>query len=211
MKSHHCESRIANCELFATRGADTSTWRPRQLVFGNRQSAVLILAALILNCASAQAQSVAPSPQPDEVRQLQQKVRDLQHEVERLRQEAPAGAQEMQAGRLHHNEDNGLFRIMPANITEWVWFLAGMAGEFVFFLRFVVQWIASERMKRTIVPMAFWHLSLVGTAMVLAYAIYKLDPVFILAYSLNIFIYVRNLSIARRHQETQAVMEKTAE
>lgn len=131
----------------------------------------------------------------------------------------------MQAGRLHHNEeapsataemssrreDKGLFRIMPANITEWVWFLTGMVGEFVFFLRFVVQWIASERKKRTVVPMAFWHLSLAGTAMVLAYAIYKLDPVFILAYSLNIFIYVRNLTIARRHQETQAVMEKTAE
>lgn len=209
----HCELRIPNCEFFAETGPDSSPGRLGQPKSALRipQFAILILAALILNCASAHAQSTAPGTQVDEVRQFQQKLRDLQHEVEQLRQEALAGRPGMQAGRLHHNEDKGLFRIMPANITEWVWFLTGMVGEFVFFLRFVVQWIASERKKRTVVPMAFWHLSLAGTAMVLAYAIYKLDPVFILAYSLNIFIYVRNLTIARRHQETQAVMEKTAE
>jgi len=85
---------------------------------------------------------------------------------------------------------------------EWTWFLVGLTGQFTFFLRFVVQWIASERRKRTVVPMAFWYLSLGGTLMVLSYAIYRLDPVFIAAYSLNIFIYVRNLHIARRSPRT---------
>ena len=101
--------------------------------------------------------------------------------------------------------------LLPKTLIEWVWLGTGLVGEFVFFLRFVVQWIATERARRTVVPMAFWHLSLIGTAMVLAYAFYKLDPVFILAYSLNIFIYVRNLIIARRHPEQEVVMEKESE
>ena len=80
----------------------------------------------------------------------------------------------------------------------WAMFLIGLAGEGVFFLRFVVQWYASEKRKQTVVPLLFWHLSLIGTFMVLAYAIYIINWVFILAYSLNVFLYVRNLSIARR-------------
>ena len=95
--------------------------------------------------------------------------------------------------------------------ADLVWFLVGMIGEGVFFLRFVVQWIASERKKRTVVPVVFWHLSLLGTFMVLAYAIRQVDPVFMLAYSLNMFIYVRNLSIARAHPEREVVAEKTSE
>ncbi len=101
--------------------------------------------------------------------------------------------------------------MLPKPFIEWIWLITGLAGEFVFFLRFVVQWIATERAKRTVVPMAFWHLSLIGTGLVLAYALYLLSPVFILAYSLNIFIYVRNLYIARRQPVREAVMEKTSE
>ncbi|HAU36101.1 MAG TPA: hypothetical protein DCX07_00090 [Phycisphaerales bacterium] len=101
--------------------------------------------------------------------------------------------------------------MLPITLAAWLWFVVGFGGEFVFFLRFVVQWLASERHKRTVVPMAFWHLSLVGTAMVLAYAVYRIDPVFILAYSLNVVIYVRNLYIARNNPALQAVMEKESE
>jgi lipid-A-disaccharide synthase-like uncharacterized protein len=96
----------------------------------------------------------------------------------------------------------------PAGIA---WFAVGMTGEFVFLMRFVVQWIASERRKKTVVPVVFWHLSLVGTFMVLAYAVRQMDPVFMLAYSLNVVIYVRNLSIARAHPEREAAAEKTSE
>jgi lipid-A-disaccharide synthase-like uncharacterized protein len=86
-----------------------------------------------------------------------------------------------------------------------------MLGEGVFFLRFVVQWWASERKKRTVVPMLFWHLSLVGTVIVLAYAVYVVNWVFMLAYSLNIVIYVRNLAIAKRKPTLEAVMERESE
>jgi lipid-A-disaccharide synthase-like uncharacterized protein len=87
---------------------------------------------------------------------------------------------------------------MPTSAASWTWFIVGILGEGVFFMRFVVQWWASEKKKRTVVPMAFWHLSLIGTAMVLAYSVYIVSWVFILAYSLNVFLYVRNLAIARR-------------
>jgi lipid-A-disaccharide synthase-like uncharacterized protein len=101
--------------------------------------------------------------------------------------------------------------LIPKSPAEWFWVITGLVGQFVFFLRFVVQWIASERQKRTVVPMVFWHLSLIGTLMVLAYALYRIDPVFILAYSLNIFIYVRNLVIAKRSPEMAAFAEKQSE
>jgi lipid-A-disaccharide synthase-like uncharacterized protein len=100
---------------------------------------------------------------------------------------------------------------MPQTLAEWVWLIVGLVGEFVFFLRFVVQWLATERARRTVVPVSFWYLSLGGTFMVLAYALYKLDPVFILAYSLNVLIYVRNLVIARRNPQQAAVAEKASE
>jgi len=99
----------------------------------------------------------------------------------------------------------------PDSVSGWVWLGVGFLGQFVFFMRFVVQWIATERARRTVVPMLFWHLSLAGTVLVLAYACYKIDPVFMLAYSLNIFIYVRNVIIARRQPAAAMVMEKEAE
>ncbi len=104
-----------------------------------------------------------------------------------------------------------LSRMAPATSGGWLWLVLGIGGEFVFFMRFVVQWWASERRKRTVVPMMFWHLSLVGTGLVLAYALYRIDPVFILAYSLNVFIYVRNLMIARRNPAMETVEEKLSE
>ncbi len=99
----------------------------------------------------------------------------------------------------------------PDNLAEAIWVTVGFVGQFIFFLRFVVQWLASERQKRTVVPIAFWYLSLGGTVLVLSYAVHKVDPVFIMAYSLNIFLYVRNLIIAKRHPEAEAVAEKTSE
>lgn len=103
--------------------------------------------------------------------------------------------------------------MLPKSFIEWLWLIVGFVGQFTFFLRFVVQWIASERKQRTVVPIAFWYLSLIGTVMVLSYAVYKRDPVFMAAYSLNIFIYVRNLIIARRcaGTEAEALAEKTSE
>jgi lipid-A-disaccharide synthase-like uncharacterized protein len=78
------------------------------------------------------------------------------------------------------------------------WIGVGLAGNAAFALRFVVQWIASERAGRSVVPLAFWYLSLVGAAVLLAYAIHRRDPIFTLAYLPNGFIYLRNLWLLRR-------------
>ena len=75
------------------------------------------------------------------------------------------------------------------------WLLVGFVGQAVFSARFIVQWIASERAKRSVVPKAFWYLSIVGSVVTLAYAVHKDDPVFCLAYLFNSLIYVRNLML----------------
>ncbi len=78
-----------------------------------------------------------------------------------------------------------------------LWMAIGFVGQFIFGLRFIVQWIATERRKRSVVPVAFWYLSLVGTVVLLTYSVYRLDPVFIAGFSLNMVIYLRNLYFIR--------------
>ena len=78
------------------------------------------------------------------------------------------------------------------------WLLFGLLGNLVFSSRFLVQWIASERARASVVPPVFWHLSLVGSLVLLAYALHRRDPVFVLAYLPNGFVYVRNLVLIRR-------------
>ena len=78
-------------------------------------------------------------------------------------------------------------------MTEIIWVCIGFVGQAIFGARFVIQWIASERRKRSYIPVVFWYLSIVGSAVLLAYSIYKLDPVFIAGQSLNMIIYFRNI------------------
>ena len=73
------------------------------------------------------------------------------------------------------------------------WILLGFVAQAFFTMRFVVQWWASERAKRSVVPVAFWFFSLGGGALLLIYAIQRQDPVFILGQGLGLFIYIRNL------------------
>jgi lipid-A-disaccharide synthase-like uncharacterized protein len=82
--------------------------------------------------------------------------------------------------------------------THALWLGIGFAGQALFSARFLVQWIATERARRSIVPVAFWYFSLGGGLTLLAYAIYKQDPVFILGQAAGIFIYVRNLYFVMR-------------
>ncbi|MFP3937526.1 MAG: lipid-A-disaccharide synthase N-terminal domain-containing protein [Phycisphaerae bacterium] len=91
------------------------------------------------------------------------------------------------------------------------WLIVGFIGQFIFGLRFVVQWIATERAKRSVVPVAFWYLSLLGTVITLTYAIYRLDPVFIASFSLNLIIYVRNLYFIHRKPPVGETAEPSAE
>jgi lipid-A-disaccharide synthase-like uncharacterized protein len=73
------------------------------------------------------------------------------------------------------------------------WVLFGFMGQAMFSVRFILQWIASEKRKESVIPVAFWYFSLGGGLILLAYAIRQMDPVFIVAYLLNPIIYVRNL------------------
>jgi lipid-A-disaccharide synthase-like uncharacterized protein len=83
-----------------------------------------------------------------------------------------------------------------------VWLTVGFLGQAMFTMRFVVQWLSSERLKRSVVPLAFWYFSLAGGAVLFAYAVHRLDPVFIVGQGLGIFIYLRNLwLIHREHRD----------
>jgi len=89
-------------------------------------------------------------------------------------------------------------KLQPAG----VWYLFGFFGQFVFFMRFVVQWIASERKKQSVVPLAFWYISLAGSLMTIVYAVHIKDPVFTAAFCLNILIYIRNLHLIHGKPKT---------
>ncbi len=80
------------------------------------------------------------------------------------------------------------------------WLVLGLAGQLLFSARFLIQWIASEIKKRSVVPVAFWFLSIGGSLILLAYAIHRKDPVFILGQSAGLLIYTRNLVLIKKHR-----------
>jgi lipid-A-disaccharide synthase-like uncharacterized protein len=86
------------------------------------------------------------------------------------------------------------------------WVLLGFVAQFFFTMRFVVQWLASERAKRSVVPIAFWFFSLGGGALLFVYAIQRRDPVFIAGQGMGLFIYIRNLWLIAN--ERKAAMSK---
>jgi lipid-A-disaccharide synthase-like uncharacterized protein len=86
---------------------------------------------------------------------------------------------------------------MDSNV---IWLGVGFAGQAFFSARFLVQWLASERARRSVVPIAFWFLSLFGGATLLAYAIWRLDPVFIVGQAGGLLIYGRNLFLISRER-----------
>jgi len=75
---------------------------------------------------------------------------------------------------------------------DW-WVILGVVAQVSFTMRFVVQWIASERAGRSVVPMAFWWFSIGGGLLLLAYALTRRDPIFIIGQAFGVFVYTRNL------------------
>ena len=93
---------------------------------------------------------------------------------------------------------------MTTSTYETAWLAVGFGGQLIFTARFLVQWAASERKRESVVPVAFWWISLCGGLTLLAYAVHRQDPPFILGQGMGLFVYVRNLMLvskARRREE----------
>jgi lipid-A-disaccharide synthase-like uncharacterized protein len=88
--------------------------------------------------------------------------------------------------------------------TETIWIGIGFLGQGLFFGRWVVQWIASERTAESRVPISFWYMSLIGGLITLTYAIYRMDPVFIAGQSIGSVVYIRNLVLIHRTDHTKS-------
>ncbi len=99
---------------------------------------------------------------------------------------------------------NSIVEFLRSAITEQIvddpgWATIALIGQLVFGARFILQWIASEYRKRSHVPTAFWVISVVGSLMLLSYSIHIKNPIFMLGFSLNILIYIRNLHLIYKH------------
>lgn len=86
---------------------------------------------------------------------------------------------------------------LDAFIAEWnllnPWVIFGFCGQALFFMRFLVQWLASEKEKRSIIPLPFWYFSIGGGLMLLIYGFHDRDPVIVAGQSIGLLVYLRNL------------------
>jgi lipid-A-disaccharide synthase-like uncharacterized protein len=79
-----------------------------------------------------------------------------------------------------------------------LWLAVGFLGQALFSARFIVQWLKSERLRRSVVPLAFWYFSLAGGIALFIYALHRLDPVFVVGQGAGIAIYLRNLWLIKQ-------------
>lgn len=85
------------------------------------------------------------------------------------------------------------------------WLVVGFVGQACFFTRFLIQWIASERRRQSVIPIHFWYFSLGGGIILLAYALHRMDPVFILGQAVGLVVYARNLYLIGRQRRVPPV------
>ena len=85
-----------------------------------------------------------------------------------------------------------------------VWIIVGFAAQAMFSLRFIIQWIATEKRRESYLPNLFWYFSIAGGAMLLTYAIHRKDPVFIIGQASGLFVYLRNLYFVLQKKRRQA-------
>ena len=93
---------------------------------------------------------------------------------------------------------------MLRNLPDWFWLALGFVGQALFSMRFLIQWIASERLRHSVVPVVFWYFSLAGGATLFVYALWRMDPVFIVGQGLGIIVYVRNLQLISKARHGSA-------
>lgn len=92
----------------------------------------------------------------------------------------------------HHQ----IFSIFDGDISNAdIWIMIGLCGQSLFFLRFFIQWITSEKIGKSVIPEVFWYFSLGGGIILLAYAVHRQDPVFILGQSIGLLVYIRNIML----------------
>ena len=94
-----------------------------------------------------------------------------------------------------------LLPILPDSLVEQpekIMIVVGFAGQGLFAMRFIIQWLSSEKQAKSVIPVAFWYFSIGGGAVLLLYAIWRQDPVIICGQGLGLFIYLRNLYFIRR-------------
>jgi lipid-A-disaccharide synthase-like uncharacterized protein len=98
--------------------------------------------------------------------------------------------------------------------TSSLWLAVGFLGQFLFSGRFIIQWIVSEKRRKSVTPVAFWYFSIAGGVILLAYAIHRRDTVFMVGQAAGLIVYVRNLMLivrARRTGDADAVPTPSAE
>ena len=94
---------------------------------------------------------------------------------------------------------------MSLDPTQWdLWIALGFLGQAAFSARFLVQWLWSEKMRQSVVPVYFWYFSLLGGAILTVYAIHRRDPVFTVGQAFGLIVYVRNLMLIRRSAKAEA-------
>ncbi|TDR93853.1 lipid-A-disaccharide synthase N-terminal domain-containing protein [Enterovirga rhinocerotis] len=102
-----------------------------------------------------------------------------------------------------------LYDVFVAKFDLWLVF--GIVAQVLFAMRFVVQWLASEKEGRSVIPMAFWFFSMAGGLLTLIYGLVKREPIIIIGQVLSVFIYVRNLQlILKERREAKAERQKVS-
>lgn len=97
---------------------------------------------------------------------------------------------------------NIIFRLLNDLLNDW-WLMFGFFAQFLFFLRFIIQWLCSEKAKKVVIPLAFWYLGIIGGILLFIYATHRQDPVFMVGLFLLVLIYSRNLVIAHRERKNK--------
>jgi lipid-A-disaccharide synthase-like uncharacterized protein len=92
--------------------------------------------------------------------------------------------------------------------TETFWIFIGMFGQGMFFMRFLIQWLQSERKRKSFIPVGFWYFSLFGGLILLIYAIHRRDPVFVTGQAMGTFIYLRNLQLIHMEKKNKPVSDE---
>ena len=90
--------------------------------------------------------------------------------------------------------------------VEHIWLAIGFLGQFLFASRFLIQWFKSELIGRSVIPVAFWYFSVGGGVVLLAYAVHKMDPVFITGQGMGLFVYARNLYLIARERRNEGTL-----